>query len=303
LRGSSLRHNTRFERPGNEAAYDMTPLLVILVLGAALLHAIWNAMAKSGGRPEFAIGAYQLVGSVVCLTLVPFVAPPAPESWPLLAASVILHNFYYFTLAQAYRAGDLSQVYPLFRGLAPVLVAGGAAAVAGEWLSLGTTIGIVTISAGIISLAFRGASLGSMPPKAMFWGLITCVLIASYTIVDGLGVRAANSEFGYIVWLFVFEVVPIGIILLSTQRASWLAYMRENKTLAVIGGVASSGAYGLVIFAMTLGAMAVVSSLRETSVIFAAVIGAMFLREPFGAARIRAAALIAVGIGLMRWLG
>jgi drug/metabolite transporter (DMT)-like permease len=281
----------------------MTPVLVLLVLAAAVLHALWNAMAKSGGRPGFSIASYQLVGSVVCLAATPFVPSPSVESWPMILASVIIHNFYYFTLAQAYRAGDLSQVYPLFRGLAPVLVAAGAAFVAGEWLSVGTTIGIVTISVGIMSLSFRGATLGKMPPRALAWGLATCVLIACYTVVDGLGVRAADSELGYIVWLFVFEVVPIGLILLATQRREWFDYMGKSPTMVLIGGVASSGAYGLVIFAMSLGAMAVVSSLRETSVIFAAVIGAVFLREPFGAARVRAALLIALGVALMHWLG
>jgi drug/metabolite transporter (DMT)-like permease len=281
----------------------MSPLLVSLVLAAALLHAIWNAMVKSGGRPEFTIASYQLVGSTVCLAIVPFIEPPAPESWPMLFASVVIHNFYYFSLARAYRAGDLSQVYPLFRGLAPVLVAGAAAVVAGEWLSTGTTVGIAVISAGIVSLAFRRASLGAMPPMAMFWGLCTCALIATYTVVDGLGVRVAHSELGYILWLFIFEVVPIGIILLVTAPGPWIAYMKANATTAVLGGIASSTAYGLVIFAMTLGAMAVVSSLRETSVIFAAIIGAVFLREPFGAARIRAALLIAAGVIVMRVLG
>ena len=155
----------------------------------------------------------------------------------------------------------------------------------------------------MVSLAFRTATFGAMPRAALVWGVATAVLIASYTVVDGLGIRASRNELSYIVWLFILEVVPIGTIMLATRRAQWFNYMRANRWTVVGGGVASATAYGLVIYAMSLGAMAVVSSLRETSVIFATIIGAMFLREPFGAARIRAAALVAVGIVLMRWLG
>ena len=281
----------------------MTSLLVGLVLTAALLHAVWNAMAKSGGHPEYSIASYQLVGSVICIGLSTLVPIPARESWPLIFLSVIIHNLYYFSLAQAYRVGDLSQVYPLFRGLAPVLVAFGAVIFAGEWLSPGTLAGIVIISGGVISLAFRNATLGAMPRKALFWGLTTSLLIACYTVVDGLGVRIAGNPISYILWLFIFEIVPIGLVLLFTRRQAWLTYMRENPLMVIGGGVASSTAYGLVIFAMSLGAMAVVSSLRETSVIFAAIIGSVFLREPFGSARIRAATLVAGGIILMRMIG
>jgi drug/metabolite transporter (DMT)-like permease len=142
-----------------------------------------------------------------------------------------------------------------------------------------------------------------MSLNALGWGSCTAVLIAMYTVTDGLGVRAAGNGLSYIIWLFIFEVIPIGGILLVYRRRAWLSYMRAHYAEVVAGGIASSAAYGLVIFAMSLGAMAVVSSLRETSVIFAAIIGAMVLREPFGRARVRAAILVAAGIGVMRLLG
>ena len=281
----------------------MTPLLVGLVLTAAVLHAVWNAMVKSGGTPELSIASYQLVGSLVCILLAVWLPFPDRAAWPMIIVSVAIHNFYYFALARAYRAGDLSQVYPLVSGVTPVLVAFGVAIVAHEYLSLGTIAGIIFISLGVMSLAFRTAMFGAMPRAAIAWGAATAVLIAAYTVVDGLGVRASSNELSYIVWLSILEIVPIGTIMLATRRAQWFDHMRANRWTVVGGGVASSAAYGLVIYAMSLGAMAVVSSLRETSVIFAAIIGALFLREPFGAARIRAAALVAVGIVLMRWLG
>ena len=274
-----------------------------LVLTAALLHAIWNAMVKSKGTPEFSIAAFQLVGALICLCLTPLLPIPDRQSWPMILASVLIHNVYYFSLARAYRTGDLSQVYPLFRGLAPVLVAAGAAGAADEWLSPGTMLGIGLISLGVTSLAFMHQSMGRITPGGLGWGLCTAVLIAMYTIVDGLGVRAAGNALSYIIWLFIFEGIPIACILLIYRRRAWFGYMRSHALSIVAGGIASSAAYGLVIFAMGLGAMAVVSSLRETSVIFAAIIGAMVLHEPFGRARIRAAILVSIGIGMMRLLG
>ncbi|MCP4188548.1 MAG: EamA family transporter, partial [Gammaproteobacteria bacterium] len=186
----------------------MTPLVIGLVLLAALLHASWNAMAKSGGTPEYSIASYQLVGAVVCLPLVFFVPAPLPESWPMIIASVIWHNLYYFTLAMSYRTGDLSQMYPLFRGLAPVLVALGAALFAEEWLSPGSLAGIGLISFGLTSLTLFGGKLGRISPLALCWGLATSVLIAVYSVTDGLGVRAAGNSYSYIFWLFLLEPVP-----------------------------------------------------------------------------------------------
>jgi len=275
-------------------------LLVVLVLSAAILHASWNALVKSGGVPEFTIAAYLLLGGAISLGLVWWVPVPDRASWPFIFASVVVHNVYYFTMAQAYRAGDLSQVYPLFRGLAPVLVAGAAAMFANETLSSGTVTGIVLISGGLMSITLLGKHFGQIPRPALVWGLLTSGLIASYTVIDGIGVRRAGHPLSYILWLFVFEVVPIGTWLLLTQRRAWFGYMRASRLNILFGGIASSTAYGLVIFAMSLGAMAVVSSLRETSVIFAALIGTLLLGEPFGRQRVIAALLVAAGIIIMR---
>ena len=280
----------------------MSPFLIGLVLLAALLHASWNAMAKSGGTPEYSIASYQLVGGVVCLPLVFLVPAPLPESWPMILGSVIWHNFYYYTLAKSYRAGDLSQMYPLFRGLAPVLVAIGAALFAGEWLSTGSMIGIGLISFGLTSLTLFGGRLGRISPMALRWGLATSVLIASYTVTDGLGVRVAGNPFSYIFWTFLLEPVPICLALLYFKRRQWFEYMTLKPGKIVVGGLASSTAYGLVIYVMGFGSMAMVSSLRETSVIFAALIGTLLFRYPFGRQRIIAAVLLTAGIILIRWL-
>jgi drug/metabolite transporter (DMT)-like permease len=272
----------------------------MLVLVAALLHASWNALVKSGGAPEFTIASFQLFGGVISLCLVWFVPIPDPASWPFIFVSVVVHNLYYMTMAQAYRAGDLSQVYPLFRGLAPVLVAVAALIFANERLDTGTIAGIVLISAGLMSITLLGQHFGKIPKQALYWGLITSVLIAGYTVVDGIGVRLTVNPLSYIVWLFAFEFVPIVTWLLLTQRQAWFNYMRQSKVKILFGGLASNGAYAFVIYAMSLGAMAIVSSLRETSVIFAALIGTLVLGEPFGRKRIIAALLVALGIIIMR---
>lgn len=280
----------------------MTPFIAGLVLLAALLHASWNAMAKSGGTPQFSIASYRLISAFCCLPLL-FVFPiPLAASWPMLLASMVIHTAYYVTLSKAYRSGDLSQVYPLFRGLAPVLVVLGAALLAKEYLSTGAMLGIGLVSAGLISITFAGGIVGKIPRPALGWGLATSVLIAAYTVADGIGVRAAGNPFSYIIWLFILEPIPIGTWLLMRDRAGWFGYMRAKPGKISAGALAAASAYAMVIYAMSVAPMALVSSLRETSVIFAALIGTLMFREPFGRQRIVAAILVCVGVVLIKML-
>lgn len=281
----------------------MSPLLVTLVLTAAVLHAVWNAMAKSGGSPLYSVASYQVAGSVICAALVFLVPFPAAQSWPYIIASVLIHNAYYFSLAGAYRHGDLSLVYPLFRGLAPVLVAIGAAVFADELLTRSALAGVVLVSFGLISLTLFGQRAARPTSGALVFGLTTSALIAVYTVVDGIGVRSVSNSMSYILWLFLLEPLPVCIWLLFTQPGPWFAFMRRSPGRIIAGGIASSTAYALVIYAMGLGAMALVSSLRETSVIFAAIIGALFLKESFGRQRIIAALLVAIGVIVIRYFG
>ena len=281
----------------------MTPFIAGLVLLAALLHASWNAMAKSGGEPQYSIASYRLISAICCLPLLFLFPIPLVESWPMIFASVVIHTAYYVTLSKSYKAGDLSQMYPLFRGLAPVLVVLGAALLAGELLSLGSMIGIGLVSLGLMSLTFAGGKLGKMSPIAMRWGLATSVLIAAYTVADGMGVRVAGNPFSYIIWLFLLEPIPIGIWLLARDRAGWIGYMQSKPVNVSAGAIAAATAYGLVIYAMGVAPMGLVSSLRETSVIFAALIGTLLFHEPFGRQRIIAAILVCIGVVLIKLLG
>jgi len=280
----------------------MSPFIIGLVLLAALLHASWNAMAKSGGTPQFSIASYRLISAVCCLPLLFLFPLPLAASWPMLLASAIIHTAYYLTLSMSYRTGDLSQVYPLFRGLAPVLVVVGAALFANEYLPAGAMIGIGLVSAGLISITFAGGAVGKIPAAALRWGLATSVLIAAYTVADGIGVRAAGNPFSYIIWLFVLEPIPIGLWLLARDRAGWFGYMRAKPGKITAGALAAATAYAMVIYAMGVAPMAMVSSLRETSVIFAALIGTLMFREPFGRQRIIAAILVCVGVMLIKIL-
>ena len=280
----------------------MSPAIVALVLLAALLHASWNAMAKSGGEPQYSIASYRLISALCCLPLLFYFPLPLAASWSMLLTSTAIHSVYYLTLSKTYRAGDLSQVYPLFRGLAPVLVVLGAALFASEFLPPGAMLGIGLVSVGLISITFVGGAIGKIPPLALRWGLATSVLIAAYTVADGIGVRAAGNPFSYILWLFVLEPLPIGLWLLGKDRSGWFAYMRAKPGKICVGALAAAGAYSMVIYAMGVAPMAMVSSLRETSVIFAALIGSLLFHEPFGRQRIIAAALVCCGVVLIKIL-
>jgi drug/metabolite transporter (DMT)-like permease len=275
------------------------PLIFALVLGAALLHASWNALVKTGGDPFVRLAVVNLVGGLCALPLLSVVAAPAPASWPYLFGSVVIHHAYYLALAYGYRFGDLSHVYPIARGIAPPLVALIAWAFAGEAPGALGLVAILVISGGILSLAV-GDDGRLAAPKPLGFALATGVTIAGYTLCDGLGGRSAGDVFGYIAWLFVIDAVPFSVLVALRYRVRLGAALARAWRPAAIGGVLSVGAYGLVIWAMTRAPMAQVSALRETSVIMAALIGTRLLREPFGTRRVVAASLVAAGAVLLQ---
>jgi drug/metabolite transporter (DMT)-like permease len=277
----------------------MDPLVLGLVLAAALLHASWNALVKVGGDPFVRLAVVNAVGGLCAVPLLFLAAPPAPASWPYLLGSVVVHHGYYLALGYGYRFGDLSHVYPVARGVAPPLVAGAAWAFAGESLGLLGLLAILVISGGIVSLAFTDdGRLAAIRPLAL--GLATGITIAAYTLFDGLGGRAAGDVFGYIAWLFVIDAVPFSVIVAMRYRRRLGPALAACWRPAALGGVLSVVAYGLVIWAMSLTPLAAVSALRETSVIIAALIGTRLLREPFGTRRVLAASLVAAGVVLLQ---
>ncbi|MGH6906126.1 MAG: EamA family transporter [Geminicoccaceae bacterium] len=277
----------------------MDPLVLSLVLAAALLHASWNALVKAGGDPFVRLAVVNAVGGLCAVPLLFLVGRPAPASWPYLFGSVVVHHAYYLALGYGYRFGDLSHVYPIARGIAPPLVALAAWAFAGESVGPLGLLAILVISGGIVSLAFTDdGRLVAIRPLA--FGLATGITIAAYTLFDGLGGRASGDVFGYIAWLFVIDAVPFSVIVAFRYRRRLGPALAVCWRPAAFGGVLSVIAYGLVIWAMSLTPMASVSALRETSVIVAALIGTRLLREPFGTRRVFAASLVAAGVVLLQ---
>jgi drug/metabolite transporter (DMT)-like permease len=269
--------------------------VVLLVLLAALLHACWNALVKIGGDRLMSTAMVALLSGVVVLPFLPFVAPPAMASWPFIFGSVVVHFGYYYGLSRMYETGDFSLVYPLARGLSPLLVAIAAAAVGGEALSPIQLAGVTLVSLGIVSLMFgRGWPRGDHGTAVLFAGF-TCLTIASYSLIDGFGVRRAQSSMGYITWLFAIDSVPFVVFAWTRRRKLLAPYIRRHWPVGLGGACMSALAYGIVIWAMGHSALAGVVSLRETSVIFAAAIGALFMGESFGRWRILAAVTVAAG--------
>ena len=273
--------------------------IVGLVLLAAVLHAAWNALVKIGGDRLIVLASVNAVAAIAGLLMIPLAPAPNPESWPYLALSVAFHSAYYFFLLKAYHSGDFSHVYPLARGSAPLLVLLGSAWIVGEYLPPMAMAGIGIASIGIASLSFDGGPPWRRDPRPLLYAVATGVSIASYTVVDGIGVRHSGSPFGYIGWLFAIDGLPIVLLALHFRRGLIPSYLRNEWRHCIGAGIASIGAYGLVIYAMNSGAIAAVSALRETSVIIAAAIGTYVLGERFGRRRIVLAAIVAAGIVLM----
>ncbi len=276
----------------------LEPVVLILVLTAAVAHAGWNALVKASGERGAIFSVLLLTGGVFGLVGVVALPLPAPEAWFYLILSAIVHYGYFGFLLLAYRYGDLSHVYPLARGSAPLLVAAGAWIMAGEQLGAIGIAGLVLASGGIMSLALENGLPRDHGAKAVFFAIGTGTLIAIYTVVDGLGVRASLTPISYIVWLNLFEAIPISLWLLVRRPANFTGLTARSWRQGIFGGILAMVAYGLVIIALSLGAMAHVSALRETSVLFAALIGTLVLRETSSSPgrRITAAGLVSAGI-------
>lgn len=272
----------------------MSGFALALVLSAAGLHALWNALIKAAADRSVVLAAVSSVHVVAGLALVLSSPTPTVESWAFIVASTLIHYVYYVFLFQSYRFGDFSQVYPIARGSAPVLVALGAYLAIGEMLSLTVWLGLAGISAGIAILAFtRGANKAN--PKAVMAAMITGLLIAGYSVVDGVGVRLADSPFGYMGWLFLLEL-PVVLFLLNRRRGGVHRFDKKAFYVGLIGGGCAVSAYGLVIFAKTIAPIGAVSAVRESSVIIASLIGVVIFHERPMGMRLLSAVAVAGGI-------
>jgi drug/metabolite transporter (DMT)-like permease len=272
------------------------PLEVTLaVLGAALAHATWNAMIKSSRDVLLDLTLVTSLAGLAAAPLLAVVAPPARESWPYIAASVLTHVAYYIALVGAYRAGDLSHGYPIMRGLAPLIVSVCALAWLAEAPTATVWAGVLLICGGVLSLGLVGFHWRESRVSTR-WAFANAVIIAVYTLIDAAGVRASGSPAGYVLWLFVLDALPFPFLVLMSRRTQLLSYAARFWLRGLVGGVLSAGAYGVALWAMTRAPVAAVAALRETSVIFAALIGAWLLKEGHIARRLVGAATVAAGV-------
>lgn len=275
----------------------MSIFIFFVVLFAAFLHALWNAIVKGAGDRTLVLGLVALGHVVPGIALVMLAPAPSAAAIPYIIASTMIHWGYYYLLNIAYRSGDLSIVYPVARGAAPILIALGAWIWVDEALPPIAWLGIVAVSFGILLLA-RGA-FSSHGAHGARGGLVAAigvaVIIASYSIVDGVGVRVAGSPVGYIGWLFVAEGFVV-LYVFATRWARLRAMTPRARMVGFAGGVVSALAYGLVLLAKTEAPLGIVSALRETSVIFAALIGIYWFSEGPRRSRLTAALIVGAGI-------
>ena len=279
--------------------------VVLAVLFGALLHASWNALIKAGTDKALDTALVHFMGALVALPLMLWFGLPAPAAWPYIGASLVIHIGYYIALVGAYRHGELGLTYPIMRGFAPLLVTLGSSAVIGESPSAAAWAGTLGITVGVtlVGLAHPGEALHHR--KALAFAFANAVIIAAYTFVDGLGVRASGDALRYVFTLFVLDGVAYPLIVWVRRgregRVAIKAYARRRWGVAAMGGSASIGSYAIALWAMTRAPVASVAALRETSVLFAAVLATLLLGERFGWLRAAGTAVVVGGVMALRF--
>ncbi len=272
----------------------------LAVLAAAFLHASWNAIIKGAGDPFYTVSHTAFAAAVISSVFLPFVSFPKAEAWPWLVASAILHMGYRLSLIQMYRAGDLAQVYPIARGAAPFLTAITAAVAIGERLTPLGYVGIAALALGVLLLSLKGSRLGSLDSRAAGFALLTSLWISGYSFVDGYGARVNGSGPSFAIWMFFVNAVTMIPVALAIGGREVIATLRSGWRTAFAITAISELAYFIAIWAMTIAPIALVAALRETSVLFAALIAAVFLKEPLTPWRILAGLTIVAGVIALR---
>jgi len=283
--------------------------VVLAVLFGALLHASWNALIKSGNDKALDTALVHFLGAVVALPFMLWLGLPPRNAWPFIAASLVIHIGYYIALVGAYQHGELGLTYPIMRGFAPMLVALASGVFIGEaptaiaWLGIGG----ITLGVALVGLAHPGEALHHR--KALMFAFSNAAIIALYTVVDGRGVRASviddHGALRYVMTLFVLDGIayPLLVWLRRSRegRREIVRYARARWPVAMLGGSASIGSYAIALWAMTRAPVASVAALRETSVLFAAVLGTLMLKEGFGVQRAIGTAVIVGGVMALRF--
>jgi drug/metabolite transporter (DMT)-like permease len=280
----------------------MTAGVLLVVLLGAFLHASWNLLVKAGHDTRITTAIVYISAGTISALALPFLTSPAPASWPYIAASMVVEVLYGVLLAAAYRVGDLSHAYPLMRGTAPLLVAIGSGPLIGEQLSRGVWIGVALVSAGIFSLVADAHSRGHSAAATRLALLNACV-IAAYTTIDGVGVRVSGQPIAFSLWLFLLVALPWLLWFIARVRripADDRARVRRQIPSAALGGACSLASYTLALWAMTRAPVAAVAAVRETSIVFGTLLGAVVLHERVSRVRVLAAVAIAFGVWVIR---
>lgn len=271
----------------------MSPPLVILILCAAAMHATWNALMRSSEDRLASISMMSIFSAAVAALFCVLLPPLSAPAWPFVLGSAAIQVAYCVVLARAYTHGALSHVYPLARGAAPLLVALGALIAAGERPSLAELAGLGLVSGGVAGIALGS---GRLQLHATISALCVGALIAAYMVVDGMGVRLSANPPSYIAWLMVALGLPMPLVY-RVMRGRWPRIRKDAETIkSFAGGLLGLAGYGIVVWAMSGEQMARVSGLRETSILFATIIGIVFLKEPLTGNRLVSAAAITAGV-------
>lgn len=279
----------------------MSTIVFVAVIAAACLHAVWNALAKGGADKHLSMTAVVLGHTPIALAIVPFLPFPAPESWPYLVAGIALHVGYQLFLLASYRIGDLTQVYPIARGTAPLLVAGVSTVFLGVELNAVEIAAVLTIGMGIMSLGFVRRGDGLRNVKAGTLAFLTGCFIAGYSLVDGMGARLAGTAVGFYAWLAIGNAIVFAVFMALAKPGTLGALYSKGRRTFVFGGGASFLAYALVVWAFTQAPIPLVTALRETSIVFALIIGVWFLNEKLDLAKLFSTFVTLIGAALLRF--
>lgn len=269
------------------------------VLLAAAMHASWNALVRFATDRFASMLLLALTQGGFAILLLPFVPLPARAAWPFVALGALLHTGYKLFLIRAYAHGDLSQVYPLARGTAPLLVALAGFVFLGERLGPQAMLSVAMIGVGVVVMTGAGGTV-RLPARAILYALATAAFTAAYTLADAAGARVAGTAIGFAAWMFVVDGIAMTAYALATRGPAVLASLRPGLRNGAIAGALSLGSYAIVIWAFTKAPVAMVAALRETSVLFAVAIAALLLGERVAPRRWAAAIVIAAGVATMR---
>jgi drug/metabolite transporter (DMT)-like permease len=271
---------------------------IALVLLAALMHAGWNAIVKTGRDALVSMALIKVPNMAVAAVVLAIVGLPDRACWPYLAGSVLATGFYFYFLINAYRVGDLSLAYPVSRSVAPLLVMGLSLVALGEVPTVSGFVGVTVISLAILIIGMQRRAT-RQHYQALLWAAAVGVTIAVYTVLDGAGARVSGTPVAYVALLNICTGVLVCTAALRSRREALAEALRSDWLRGLVGGVMMLATYTIVVYALTLAPMALVAALRESSVIFAALIGALFLREPFGLRRVGASVAVAAGIAIL----